>query len=74
MPQNYRLTDPAARIPMPDSGNQLFPSTPEGRAVDPANPFIARLIREKAIEKVPAKPRAKSSKPAAAPDSETQKG
>lgn len=52
--RNYRLADPAAKIPVPSLGGALFPAGEAGLPVDPAVPFFARLIREGAL--VEAKP------------------
>lgn len=62
--KNYRLADPALKIPMPDMGGALFPADPAGLPLDNADPFVARLIREKSIVQVeavkaPAKDKAK---------------
>ena len=52
--QRYRLAIVERRVPMPERGRDVFfTSDPAGEAVDPMNPYYARMIADGELVAVP---------------------
>ena len=70
----YRLADATRRVPMPERGAGVF-FTPDkaGEAVNPMNPYYARMIADGDLVPAEAEPAKADSEPASAPPARNSK-